>query len=63
MVAVDLVKVDVEGAEMGMLQNANASDLASCGQLTVEFHDKRPPLTRSDIDRVCERMRSEGYLL
>jgi FkbM family methyltransferase len=60
---VDLVKVDVEGAEIGMLQNASVSDLASCGQLTVEFHDRRPPLTRSDVDDVCRRMRAEGYLI
>jgi FkbM family methyltransferase len=58
---VDLVKVDVEGAEVDILQTASASDLASCAQLTVEFHDKRPPITRRDIDRVCQCMRSEGY--
>jgi FkbM family methyltransferase len=58
---VDLVKLDVEGAEIGVLQSASASDLASCGQLTVEFHDKRPPFTRSDVDRVCRRLHSEGY--
>ena len=58
---VDVAKFDIEGAEVGVLEAANASDLASCGQLTVEFHDKRPPLTQRDIDRVCERMRSEGY--
>jgi hypothetical protein len=56
-----VAKLDIEGAEVGVLEAANASDLASCGQLTVEFHDKRPPLTQRDIDRVCERMRSEGY--
>jgi FkbM family methyltransferase len=39
----DLVKMDVEGAEIGILENASASDLARCGQLTVEFHHKRPP--------------------
>jgi FkbM family methyltransferase len=58
---VDLVKFDVEGAEVDILQTASASDLASCGQLTVEFHDKRPPITRRDVDRVCQRMRCEGY--
>jgi FkbM family methyltransferase len=58
---IDLIKLDVEGAEIGILENASASDLASCGQLTVEFHDKRPPFTRSDVDRVCRRLRSEGY--
>jgi FkbM family methyltransferase len=58
---VDLVKLDVEGAEIGILESASASDLASCGQLTVEFHDRRPPLTRRDVDNVCRRMRAEGY--
>jgi FkbM family methyltransferase len=58
---VDLVKFDVEGAEVDILQTASASDLASCGQLTVEFHDKRPPITRGDVDRVCKRLRSKGY--
>jgi len=34
---VDLVKLDVEGAEIDVLREANASDLNSCCQLTVEF--------------------------
>jgi FkbM family methyltransferase len=59
----DLIKMDVEGAEIGILESANASDLVSCGQLTVEFHDKRPPFTRRDVDRVCGRMRAEGYAI
>ena len=60
---VDLAKFDIEGAEVAVLETATASDLGSCAQLTVEFHDKRPPMTQRDIDRVCERMRSEGYAL
>jgi FkbM family methyltransferase len=60
---VDLVKFDIEGADVDVLKEARASDLASCGQLTVEFHDRRPPLTRRDVDDVCRRMRSEGYLI
>jgi FkbM family methyltransferase len=58
---VDLAKFDIEGAEIGVLEAANGSDLASYGQLTVEFHDKRPPFTRRDVHRVCRRMRSQGY--
>jgi FkbM family methyltransferase len=58
---VDLAKLDIEAAEVDVLQSASSSDLARCGQLTVEFHDKRPPVTRRDIDSVCKRMRSEGY--
>ena len=53
--------MDVEGAEIGILEGANASDLTSCVQLTVEFHDKRAPFTRHDVDRVCRRMRTAGY--
>jgi FkbM family methyltransferase len=37
---VDLVKFDLEGAEIDVLREANASDLNSCCQLTVEFHDR-----------------------
>jgi FkbM family methyltransferase len=62
-VRIDLIKMDVEGAEIGILESASVSDLARCGQLTVEFHDKRPPFTRDDVDRVCRRLRAEGYAI
>jgi FkbM family methyltransferase len=58
---IDLIKMDVEGAEIGILESASASDLASCVQMTVEFHDKRPPFMLRDVDRVCRRMRASGY--
>jgi FkbM family methyltransferase len=58
---VDLVKFDIEGAEIDVLREARASDLNSCGQFTVEFHDSRPPLTRRDVDEVCRRMVAAGY--
>lgn len=60
---VDLVKLDIEGAEVAVLKEARASDLNSCGQFTVEFHDRRPPLTRRDVEDVCQRMRAEGYAI
>jgi FkbM family methyltransferase len=58
---VDLAKLDIEGAEVEVLQTAHPSDLASCSQLTVEVHDNMQPITRRDVDRLCERMRCEGY--
>jgi len=60
---VDLLKFDIEGAEVDVLKQAPASDLKRCGQLTVEFHDRRPPLTRRDVDNVCQHLRAEGYLV
>ena len=60
---VDLAKLDIEGAEVEVLQTASAFDLACCRQLTVEFHDTTPPITRNDVDRVCRRMRCEGYAI
>ena len=60
---IDLVKVDIEGAEIDVLREARASDLNSCGQFTVEFHDTRPAQTRCDVDEVCQRMRAEGYAI
>lgn len=59
----DLVKFDIEGAEVDVLKEAPASDLNSCGQFTAEFHDSRPPLTRRDVDDVCQRMRAAGYAI
>jgi FkbM family methyltransferase len=57
----DLAKLDIEGAEVEVLQTARPSDLVACSLLTVEFHDNRQPITRRDVDRVCQRMRREGY--
>jgi FkbM family methyltransferase len=58
---VDLAKLDVEGAEVEVLQTARPSDLAACGQLSVEFHDNRQLATRRDIARLWQRLRGEGY--
>jgi hypothetical protein len=60
---VDLVKFDIEGAEVDVLKETRASDLNSCGQFTAEFHDSRPPLTRRDVDDVCQRMRAARYAI
>jgi len=60
---VDLVKLDIEAAEVEVLQTAGPSDLGACGQLTVEFHNDGNPITRCDIDHLCHRMRCEGYAM
>ncbi len=58
---VDLAKFDIEAAEVEVLRAARESDLANFTQLTVEFHEDKQSATRCDIDRICQRMRFEGY--
>jgi FkbM family methyltransferase len=58
---VDLVKLDIEAAEVEVLQTAGPCDLAACWQLTVEFHDNAQSVTRHDVNCVFQRMRCEGY--
>ena len=36
---VDLLKIDIEGAELDMLETANSDDLQRISQITIEFHD------------------------
>lgn len=58
---VDLLKVDVEGAEIETLLAAPADVLARVKQVTVEFHDWLSPLLRDGTTRVDGRLRSLGF--
>jgi hypothetical protein len=57
----DLAKLDIERADVEVLQIADPSDLAACSQLTVQFHESMPPIPRRDVDRLCQRMCRQGY--
>jgi FkbM family methyltransferase len=35
---VDLLKIDVEGAELDLIEEADPDDLLRCAQITIEFH-------------------------
>ena len=59
----DFIKFDIEGADVDVLKDAPASYLDRCRQFTAEFHDSRPPLTRRDVDDVCQRVRATGYAI
>jgi FkbM family methyltransferase len=58
---VDLLKLDIEGAELEVLELLPEKFLATTGQITVEFHDF---LNKSDVPRilcVIERLRECGF--
>jgi len=60
---VDLVKIDVEGSELAILQTTPASVLQSIGQITCEFHDFIDATHRPTIRLICDRMKALGFIV
>jgi FkbM family methyltransferase len=58
---IDLVKVDIEGAECSMFEEASDSALLRVAQFSVEFHDFIWPELRERVIRVKSRLRSLGF--
>ena len=59
--SVDLMKVDIEGSEIGMFDSASDEDLCRCTQITVEFHDFVYPEQRPQIEAIKKRLHSLGF--
>lgn len=59
--AIDLLKLDIEGAEIDVLENLPQGLLAVTGQITVEFHDFLDASELPRIRRVIRRMRESGF--
>lgn len=58
---VALLKMDIEGAELAVLENAPSEVLSQFGQMTVEFHEFRGLMRRRDVRRVRCRLRRLGF--
>jgi 31-O-methyltransferase len=56
--AVDLLKIDVEGAEWEVLQGVDEGDWARLGQLVIEVHN-----VGGRVDRVRELLESNGFVV
>jgi len=59
--SINLIKLDIEGAELDLLENLSSTFLSKVDQITVEFHDF---LEKEDIPRiknVIQRIRNEGF--
>lgn len=57
---VDLLKVDVEGAELDVLDDPA---IRRCSQVTVEFHDFIAPWLRPAVTAACAGMRGKGFTM
>lgn len=58
---VDLLKVDIEGAELEMFAHLPESVLAQIRQITVEFHDFMYPETASEVQKTISALRAAGF--
>lgn len=58
---VELVKMDIEGAELDVLAETPADVLRRAGQIAVEFHDLWYPELRGATRAAIRRMRSIGF--
>lgn len=58
---VSLLKVDIEGAELDMILEANADTLRSIDQITVEFHDFWYPELRDRTEEAKQRLKDIGF--
>ncbi|MEK9754813.1 MAG: FkbM family methyltransferase [Rhodospirillaceae bacterium] len=58
---VDLVKLDIEGAEFDFFDAASDADLANVGQWSVEFHDFLDPSLAPKVAAVIRRMEGLGF--
>jgi FkbM family methyltransferase len=59
--SIDLIKLDIEGAELEVLQNAPTELLGITSQITVEFHDFLDSSDVIIIKEVIARMRKAGF--
>lgn len=60
---IDLLKLDIEGSELEVLENLPPAMLEEIGQMTVEFHDFVPGHnSRRRILAIRRRLRAAGFL-
>lgn len=57
----DLMKLDVEGAELPALEQAAPEVLLRARQITVEFHDWKRPENSARVRKVKRRLRRLGF--
>ncbi|MCX7403051.1 MAG: FkbM family methyltransferase [Planctomycetia bacterium] len=60
---IDLLKLDIEGAEVGVLEKIPDSFLACVGQITCEFHDFLDASQTPQIKKILKRMRQSGFVV
>ncbi|MHB1688297.1 MAG: FkbM family methyltransferase [Ignavibacteriaceae bacterium] len=59
---IDLLKIDIEGAEVGLFEAASNDLLSNITQITVEFHDFVPGvISTHQAEEIKERLQGLGF--
>jgi FkbM family methyltransferase len=58
---IDVLKMDIEGAEIEVLDSCSDEFLRNAGQVTIEFHDFLGLTSPDEIHRVVNRMKALGF--
>lgn len=58
---VDLLKVDIEGEEIAMIDATDDETLQRIAQITIEFHDFCGIVPTKDVNRVISRLKALGF--
>jgi FkbM family methyltransferase len=58
---IDLVKLDIEGAELDVLESTSEQTLGRIQQLTVEFHQFLHPEAKPRIENIKRRLQRLGF--
>ncbi|MEZ0265131.1 MAG: FkbM family methyltransferase, partial [Phycisphaerae bacterium] len=60
---VDLLKVDIEGAELALFDAMTDDEIASVGQICVEFHELTGQTPRDGMSALFRRVRRLGFVV
>lgn len=60
--SVDLLKMDIEGAEIDVVDSCSDELLQNVSQMTIEFHDFNGMASQEDVSRVVRRLEGLGFL-
>jgi FkbM family methyltransferase len=58
---VDLLKIDIEGAEIEVLNNVSDDILNKINQITIEFHDFLWPETKKEVEKIKTKIKKIGF--
>jgi FkbM family methyltransferase len=58
---INLLKVDIEGAELPMIRSLSDETLDKIDQITMEFHDFTGAISKKDVTDMVKRLESAGF--